>query len=81
MHNAFPVTDVLFAQRSIKPIKVTRGGDIGRRSTFAKHLLDGISGYKVDQQENKANHQPDYWDGIENALDKWPQVLVLLESA
>jgi hypothetical protein len=33
-------------------------------------LLDGVSGDQVDQEEDEAYYQPDYWDGVEDALEE-----------
>jgi hypothetical protein len=32
-------------------------------------LLDGVSGDKVDQEEDEADYQPDDWEGVEDALE------------
>jgi hypothetical protein len=44
--------------------------DIGGRRAFAEHLLDGVSGDEMDEQEDQGDYQPDYWEGIEDALEK-----------
>jgi hypothetical protein len=44
--------------------------DVGGRRAFAEHLLDGVSGDEVDEQEDEAYHQPDYWQGVEDALEE-----------
>jgi hypothetical protein len=33
-------------------------------------LLDGISRDQVDQQEDEAYHEPEYWQGVEDALEE-----------
>jgi hypothetical protein len=33
-------------------------------------LLDGISGDEVDEKEDEAYDQPDYWQGVEDALEE-----------
>jgi hypothetical protein len=40
-------------------------------------LRDGISGDEVDQEENEADHQPDYGQGVEDALEDGFQSAVL----
>jgi hypothetical protein len=40
-------------------------------------LCDGVSGDEVDQEEDQAYYQPDYWEGVEDALEEefqnqWP---------
>ena len=57
--DAFPVVEVLFAERGVEAVDVTRGGDVGGRSAFAEHLLDGVSGDEVDEQEDETHDQPD----------------------
>jgi hypothetical protein len=32
-------------------------------------LLDGVSRDQVDQQEDERDHQPEYWEGVEDALE------------
>jgi hypothetical protein len=32
-------------------------------------LLDRVSGDEVDHQEDEADYQPDYWEGVEDALE------------
>ena len=53
------------------------GSDVSRRRAFAQHLLDGISGDEVDQQEDEADHQPDDREGVEDALEDSSQLPVL----
>jgi hypothetical protein len=60
----------LLAERGVESESMTRGGDIGGWSAFAQHLLDGISGDEVDEQEDNADYQPDYREGVEDALEK-----------
>jgi len=38
--------------------------------------LDGVSGDEVDHQEDEAYYQPDYWEGVEDALEEKFQLLV-----
>ena len=70
VQNAFPVMQVLLAERSVEAVGVARGLDVGGRRAFAEHLRDGISGDQVDEQEDEANHQPDDWEGVEDALEE-----------
>jgi hypothetical protein len=32
--------------------------------------LDGVSGDEMDQEEDEAYYQPDYWEGVEDALEE-----------
>lgn len=57
------------------------GGDIGGRGAFPEHLLDGVSGDEVDQEENQAHHQPDDWEGVEDALEEGFQSLSLCRQS
>jgi hypothetical protein len=70
VHYALPVTHVLLAERGVESVGVTRGGDVGGWRAFAEHLLDGVSGDKVNQQEDEAHYQPDYGHGVEDALEE-----------
>ncbi len=68
MQHAFPVANVLLAQRSIEAVGVAGGCNVGGRRAFAEHLLDGVSGDEVDEQEDEAYHQPDDGERVEDAL-------------
>ncbi len=48
VQDAFPIADVLLAERGIEAVGVARGLDICGGRAFAEHLLDGISGDEVD---------------------------------
>ena len=61
---------VLLADGRVEPVGVAHGLDVGGRRAFAQHLLDGISGDEVDQQEDETHDQPDYWEGVEDALER-----------
>ena len=65
--NAFPVIHILLGQRDIESIGVAGGLHVGTGCAFSQHLLDGIAGNKMDQQENNGNHQPDYGDHVKQA--------------
>jgi hypothetical protein len=56
---------------------VAGGGDVRGRRAFAEHLLDGISGDKVDHQKDERDDQPDDREGVENALGYGFQFSVL----
>jgi hypothetical protein len=49
---------------------VARCGNVRGRGAFAEHLLDGVSGYEVDEEEDERYHQPDNWESVEDALEK-----------
>ena len=49
---------------------MARGGDVGGRGAFAEHLRDGVSGDQVDEQEDEGDHQPDYRQHVEDALEE-----------
>ncbi len=59
VQHAAPVMPVLLWQRHVKPVGMARGGQVGGSGTLAEHLLDGVSGDEVDEQEDDAHHQPD----------------------
>ena len=67
VQQAAPVVHVLRAERNIESVGVASGGDVGGRSAFAQHLLDGIAGNEVNQQEDHRHHQPDDWQHVEQA--------------
>jgi hypothetical protein len=60
---------ILLAQRRIEAVSMASGGNVSRWRTFPEHLLDGISGYEVNEQENEAHDQPDDRQGVEDALE------------
>jgi len=49
---------------------VAGSGDVGGRRAVAEHLLNRVPGNQVDQEEDQAHHQPDNWEGIEDALEE-----------
>jgi hypothetical protein len=67
----------LFAERGVEAEVVAGSGDVGRRRAFAEHLLDGVSGNEMDQQEDERHDQPDDWKGVEDALEEGFQSLAL----
>ena len=77
MQDAFPVAEVLLAERGVEAVGVAGGGNVSGRGTFAEHLLDGVSGDEVDEQKDEAHDQPDYGQGVEDALEDSSQFLVL----
>jgi hypothetical protein len=70
VENALPVAEVLLAERGVESIGMARGGDVCGWSAFSEHLLDGISGDEVDEEKDKADHQPDHGQGVEDALEE-----------
>ena len=52
-------------------------GNVSGRRAFAKHLLDRVSGDQMNEKEHEADHQPDYWQGVEDALEDGFQETVL----
>jgi hypothetical protein len=53
---------------------VAGGCDVGWRGAFAEHLLDGVSGDEVNQQEDKTDYQPNDWECVEDALEEEFQI-------
>src|SRR5258708_277249 len=70
MQHSLPVADVLLAQRRVEAISMARRGDVSGGRAFAEHLLDGISGHEMNQQEDEAHDQPNYRQGVEHALEE-----------
>jgi len=64
----------LFAERGRRVRRRGTGGgdDVGLGRAFAEHLLRwGASGDEVVfRRKTRLTDQPDYWDGIEDALEK-----------
>lgn len=60
---------------------MSRCGNVGGRGAFAEHLLDRISGDKVNEEEDEADHQPDHRQGVEDALEKSSQFSVLRDCS
>ena len=77
VQNAFPVAAVLLDKRGVETVSVAGGGDVGGRRAFAEYLLDGVSGDEVDEQENKGDDEPDYWQSVEDALEESSQLPAL----
>ncbi len=46
---------------------MARGLHVGYRSAFSQHLQNGVAGHEVDQKENERDHQPDHWQGVQDA--------------
>lgn len=70
MKYSAPVVKILFAERRVESVRVSRGRDVGRRSAFAEHLLNRISRDKMDEQEDEAHYQPDDRESVEHALEE-----------
>ena len=70
VQDTLPVVKVLFAEGGVEAKGVARGRDIGCRRSLAQHLLDRISWDQVDKQENEGDDEPDYWKGVDDALEK-----------
>jgi hypothetical protein len=70
VEDSFPITQILLAEGRVEAVGVSRGGDIGCGRAFAQHLLNGVSGDEVDQEKDETHYQPDYWEGVENALEE-----------
>ena len=67
VQHAFPVMEILLAERDIETVGVAGGLDVGGGCAFAEHLQDGIAGDEVDQQKDQRDHQPDYRERVEHA--------------
>ena len=67
VQHAFPVIQILPAQRKIEAVGVARGLHIGYGSAFAQHLQNGIAGHEMNQKEHKRDDQPDHWQRVQQA--------------
>jgi hypothetical protein len=77
MKDAFPVANVLGAERSVESVGVACLGDLDWRRAFTEDLGDGISRDEMDEQEHDGNDQPDDREGVEDALSQSFQRSVL----
>ncbi len=53
VEHALPVAEILLTKWRIETIEVAGGGDVGGWRAFAQHLLDGISGDQMNEQEDE----------------------------
>lgn len=74
MQDSAPVVEVLLSQGFVEFVEVAGGCDVGWRGAFAEHLLDGVSGDEVNQQEDKTDYQPNDWECVEDALEEEFQI-------
>lgn len=65
VQHAFPIVDVLHVQRQIEAILMTQGGHVSGARAVAQHLLDGVAGHQMNQEENERDHQPQHGQGVE----------------
>jgi len=42
---------------------MAEGGEVGCGCAIAEHLLDGVAGDEMDEQENDGDDDPDDWEG------------------
>lgn len=63
MEDALPVAQVLDAKGLVEAVLVAEGGQIGGGSSFAEHLLDGVAGDEMDEQEDERDDDPDDGEG------------------
>jgi hypothetical protein len=59
----------LLAKWRVEPVGMASGGDVRGWRAFAEHLRNGVSGDEVNQQEDETYDQPNYRQGVENALE------------
>ena len=77
VEDTFPVAEILLAKRHVEAVGVAGSLDVGRGCAFAEHLLDGVTGDEVDEQKNEGDDEPEYWEGVEDALEEEFQFSVL----
>jgi hypothetical protein len=65
--DAVPVVEVLLAEGDVEAVGVAEGGDVSGGCSFAEHLLDGVSGDEVDEEEDEGDDEPDDGDGVGEA--------------
>jgi hypothetical protein len=55
------------AEWKVEPVGVPGGLYVGYRGAFPQHLQNGVAGNQVDQQEDQRDHEPYYWQHVEDA--------------
>ena len=63
VENALPVVEVLDCEGLVEAVLVAEGGEIGGGCSLAEHLLDGVAGNEMDEQEDERNDYPDDGEG------------------
>jgi hypothetical protein len=54
-----PVVEVLLAEGDVEAVGVAECGDVSGGCAFAEHLLDGVSGNEMDEEEDERDDEPD----------------------
>jgi len=67
VEDAFPVMEVLFAERGVESVGVTVAADVRLGRAFAEHLLMGLRG-RGGLGGRPGLRPADYWDGIEGRV-------------
>ena len=70
VEDSSPVVDVLGVEGQVESVSVTQGDDVGRSGTFAQHLLDGVAGDEVNEDEDDGDNQPDYGNRVDEAEEQ-----------
>ena len=52
MNDALPIIYILLPERNIEPEGLAGGDHVGAGGALAQHLLDGITGDKMNQQKH-----------------------------
>ena len=76
MEHAFPVANVLRAERGVEAVSMADFGDLDGRCAFSEDLLDGVSGNEMNKQEDERDDQPDDRQSVEDALEEKFQLSV-----
>ena len=67
MQHASPIIHILLPQWDIESIDEAGGLNISAGCAFSQHLLNGIAGNKVDQEENNGHNEPDDGNHVKQA--------------
>ena len=70
-----PVAEILLTQRQIESVLMTQRIQVRRGGPFAQHLRHRITGYKVNQQKDQRDHQPDNRERIQQTAAQRGQQL------
>lgn len=62
-----PVVEILGVEREIEAELVAHGREVAGGCSFAEHLLDGVAGDEMDEQEDERDDDPDYGEGEQDA--------------
>ena len=63
VEDALPVVQVLDGEGLVEAVLVAERGEVGDGCSLAEHLLDGVAGDEMNEQEDERDDDPDYGKG------------------